>query len=323
MAGTALRPAASAPGLTRPVVDSPDLDPDAPSGEGASASATAPTGDPLWDSWDTPPRVPDIPVLHLDGFDGPMDVLLDLAERQLVDFGRMSILTLAKQFSAALQLLGDRVAIARKADWLVLATRLVLLRSRLLFPESAAAADAAQREEAAALRRIGDLASLRAAVAWLEARPALGQEVFARGQPEMLGLSVEAAYEIDVIDFLWASLAVFDDDLEDAGTAASDRPQWRDLYAMTDARARILDRLAEHPDGLALAQLLPTGLPAIDASDQATVRRRSAWTSVFAASLEMAKQGEVKLSQEEAFASIHITCSTMRCQAGRPANHSA
>jgi segregation and condensation protein A len=313
MAGTALRPAASAPGLTRHVVNSPDLDPDAPSGKGASASATAPTGDPLWDSWDTAPRVPDIPVLHLDGFDGPMDLLLDLAERQRVDFGRMSILTLAEQFSAALQLLEDRVSIERKADWLVLATRLVLLRSRLLFPQSAAAPAAPRREEVAALRRIGDLASLRAAVAWLEARPQLNQDVFARGQPEAMGLHLEAAHEIDVIDFLWASLAVFDDDLDDVGTGASYRPHWLELYSMTDARARILERLAEHPEGLGLAQLLPTGLPAIDASDQATVRRRSAWTSVFAASLEMAKQGEVCLAQAKTFASIHITCSTTRC----------
>ena len=47
--------------------------------------------DPLWDDWEAPPRLPASPVLHLEGFDGPMDVLLDLAERQRIDFGRMSI----------------------------------------------------------------------------------------------------------------------------------------------------------------------------------------------------------------------------------------
>ena len=65
-----------------------------------------------------------------------MDVLLDLAERQRIDFGRMSILELAEQFVAAMARLADRVTLEQRADWLVLATRLVLLRSRLLFPDS-------------------------------------------------------------------------------------------------------------------------------------------------------------------------------------------
>jgi segregation and condensation protein A len=103
-----------------------------------------------------------------------MDLLLDLAERQRIDLGRMSILALAEQFVAAMGQLGDRVAIERRADWLVMATRLVLLRSRLLFPESPAAAAAAERDAASELRRIDDLAGLRAAAVWLGARPVLG-----------------------------------------------------------------------------------------------------------------------------------------------------
>ena len=125
-------------------------------------------GDPDWDEWESPLRtrttgssaadVPIVPMLHLDGFDGPMDLLLDLAERQRIDFGRMSVRALAEQFVAAFEQLADRVAIERHADWLVMATRLVLLRSRLLCPESPVAADAAQRDAAAELRRIDDLA---------------------------------------------------------------------------------------------------------------------------------------------------------------------
>jgi hypothetical protein len=72
--------------------------------------------------------VPTMPVLHLEGFDGPMDLLLDLAERQLIDLGKMSILALAEQFAAAMERLVDVVALERRADWLVLATRLVVLR---------------------------------------------------------------------------------------------------------------------------------------------------------------------------------------------------
>jgi segregation and condensation protein A len=106
-------------------------------------------------------------MLHLDGFDGPMDLLLDFAERQRIDWGRMSILALAEQFVAALDRLADCVAIKRRADWLVMATRLVLLRWRLLFPESPMAAEAAQGDAATELRRLDDLAAVRAAAAWL------------------------------------------------------------------------------------------------------------------------------------------------------------
>jgi len=98
------------------------------------------TGDPILDDWDSPPRLPTVPVLHLDGFDGPIDVLLDLAERQRVDLGRLSILTLVEQFLAAMDRVADKVPLEERADWIIIATRLVLLRSKLLFPESPDAA---------------------------------------------------------------------------------------------------------------------------------------------------------------------------------------
>ena len=286
-------------------MEDPQIDPGA-DGEETLPPVLQPSTDPLWDDWTVPPRVPEIPVLHLHGFDGPMDLLLDLAERQRVDFGHMSILALAEQFVAALQLLSDRVSIERRADWVVLAARLVLLRSRLLFPENAAAAVAAERAAATELRRIDDLVDLRVASAWLEARPVLGQDVFARGQPELLGVGLETAYAIDVIGFLWASLALFEDALGDLTTTALYRPYWLDLYSMPEARERILRQLADHPDGLLLDQLLPQGDGATVDPDLSPLRRRSAWASAFAAGLEMAKQGDVTLAQEAVFTSIHF-----------------
>jgi hypothetical protein len=124
-------------------------------------SAAGCANDPLWDDWEAPPRLTASPVLHLEGFDGPLDVLLDLAERQRIDFGRMSILELAEQFVAAMARLADRVTLEQRADWLVLATRLVLLRSRLLFPDSPGSAAAAEQDAAAELRRLDDLAAMR------------------------------------------------------------------------------------------------------------------------------------------------------------------
>ena len=294
--------------------------------EGASGDTVAGhsvTGDPAagapdWGDWESPLRAPvaptagtgapAAPMLHLDGFDGPMDLLLDLAERQRIDWGRMSMLALAEQFVAALEQLRDRVAIERRADWLVMATRLVLLRSRLLFPESPAAAEAAQRDAAAELRRIDDLAEVRAAAAWLSDRPVLGQDVFARGAPDRLGACVEAEDEVDVIAFLWASLALFEDASEQLDTVARYRPAWTDLYSVAEARSRILQILEDGGDGEALGHFLPEQPATNDADHTPADPRRlsSAWATTFSASLELAKQGDAALAQEEAFQPIYL-----------------
>ncbi|MCB8884061.1 segregation/condensation protein A, partial [Acidisoma cellulosilytica] len=84
-------------------------------------------------------------------------MLLGLVERQRIDLGRMSMLLLVEQFLAAFEQLRDRVPIECRADWLVMATRLVLLRSRLLFPETPEAAVAAEQEAATDLRRLDEL----------------------------------------------------------------------------------------------------------------------------------------------------------------------
>jgi segregation and condensation protein A len=263
-------------------------------------------GAPDWDDWESPVRVPAIPMLHLDGFDGPMDLLLDLAERQRIDWGRMSILALAEQFVAALDRLADCVAIERRADWLVMATRLLLLRSRLLFPESPMAAEAAQRDAASELRRLDDLA------AWLGDRPVLGQDVFARGAPDRLGVYREAHDEVDVIAFLWASLSLFEDDTGGLDTVARYRPAWTDLYSVTEARDRILRILRAGGDGQALEHFLPqqAAPPANGDRPEDPLRLFSAWASTFSASLELARLGDVALAQTDAFASIHVSCVT-------------
>ena len=268
--------------------------------------------DPAWNDWENPLRtpaagVPAIPVLHLDGFDGPMDLLLDLAERQRIDFGRMSVLALAEQFVAAFEQLADRVAIERRADWLVMATRLVLLRSRLLFPDSPVAAEAAQCDAITELRRIDDLAEMRAAAAWLSDQPVLGQDVFARGAPDRLGAYVEPGDEVDVIAFLWASLALFEDDAEQLHTVARYRPAWTDLYSVAEARDRILRMLGEGGDGETLGHFLPEQ-PAFGDAGDAPLRLSSAWATTFSASLELAKLGDVGLAQDEVFAPVHVSC---------------
>ena len=255
---------------------------------------------------------PAAPMLHLEGFDGPMDLLLDLAERQKINLGRMSVLALAEQFVDAMAKFGDRVPLERRADWLVMATRLVLLRARLLFPETPEVAAKAERDAATELRRLDDLAGLRAAAAWLGARPVLGQEVFARGAPDQLGVWLETDHGVDVVAFLWASLALFEDDADDVETEARYRPAPPALYTVAEARARILQILGEGSDGAALERFLPKA-PDTDMApgegDNPPLRRlrlSSAWATTFSASLELAKHGDVVLAQAEMFGAVHL-----------------
>jgi segregation and condensation protein A len=268
--------------------------------------------DTSWENEGRPVRVPAtgpprVPMLHLDGFDGPMDLLLDLVERQRIDLGQMSILALVEQFLAAFDQLRDRVAIERRADWLMMATRLVLLRSRLLFPESPEAAKAAEQEAASALRRLDELVAMRAAAAWLGEQPILGETVFTRGLPERTGLLLGTEHAVDVIAFLWASLALFEDDAPDPDTATRYRPSWSDLYSVTEAQDRILRLLGEGGDGKELERFLPE--PPVAGKGEGgddPLRLYAAWATTFSASLELAKQGDVTLAQADAFASVHV-----------------
>ena len=271
-------------------------------GQGALPSPGGPTGDPLWDDSDTPPRVPTIPDLHLDGFDGPLDLLLDLAERQRIDLGRLSIAALATQFVAALERLAGRVALERRADWLVMATHLVLLRSRLLFPATPEAAAEAEREAAAEARRLEELRFIRDAAAWLSARPALGVDVFTRPaapQPHATGY----------VALMEACLTV----LRGRNGRPADTPVYHpaipDLWRVPAALARIRVLLAAHPAGGALAGFLPV----MDAaSPRHALQIRAAVASTFVAGLELARVGQIDLRQAEAFAPM-----TLRTRADR------
>jgi segregation and condensation protein A len=122
----------------------------------------------------------------------------------------------------------------------------------------------------------------------------------------VFGVSVEPARDLDIIEFLWASLALFDDDEPAPATATVYRPRNHALYAVGEARARILRRLADAPGEVAFEQLLPDPPEPAEAASQPALRRRSAWSSTFAASLELAKQGDVVVAQAGPFRPIHL-----------------
>ena len=255
------------------------------------------------DDWDTPPRIATIPELHLDGFDGPMDLLLDLAERQRFDLGRISVLDLVEQFVAAMDALTRRVTPERQAGWLVLATQLVLLRSRLMLPASPAKAQDAEQDAAAEALRLVERLRMRAAVVWLEARPQLGRDTFAR-EPSRKPGRTETTMAL-----MEACLVV----LRGPGGSRPEaapvyRPVLARLWRVEQALARIRHMLAEHPEGGELAQFLPPLQPMMGQGlGKHQLRQvRGALAGTFVACLELARQSEVEVQQEEMFGTMRV-----------------
>jgi segregation and condensation protein A len=247
------------------------------------------------------------PFLTLGGFTGPLDHLLTLARAQKIDLADISLTGLIDQLTTALRQAPATTSLGEKADWVVMAAWLVQLRTRLLLP-----ADAPGQKEAAAeadqLRfRLVALEEMQALAMWLEQRPQLGRDVFARGRAEVFGVAVEeAGPAIDVTEFLWASLALFNDE-EPPDTAAAYRPAPLQLHTVAQARERILERLKETPDGVPLDHLLPkAGDPSAPPDARRALLQRSGWAATFVAGLELAKQGDVVMEQEEDFEPIHV-----------------
>jgi len=251
------------------------------------------------------------PRLDLAGFSGPLAQLLALARAQEIDLREVSLAALLDQLATAFAAAGRGVALAHKGEWLVMAAWLVWLRSRLLLPPDAPAHAEAVVEAAGLQDRLLALRAAQGLAAWLEARPQLSYDVFARGAPEWLGTGLATAHQVDVVSFLWASMALFDDGARDVDTGIVYHPPGQDLHGLLDARQRILALLDTLPDGASLERFLPDPDEAHDNPARAVLRRRSAWASTLLAGLELARHGDVAMTQEAAFAPIHM----------RPADH--
>ncbi|MGI4745633.1 MAG: hypothetical protein ACRYFY_06250 [Janthinobacterium lividum] len=257
--------------------------------------------DPVWDDWEMPPRVPSVPELHVDGFDGPLDLLLDLAERQQIDLGRLSALELITQFVTAMQRFAGRVTLERRADWLVLAARLLLLRSRLMFPASPAEAATAEQDAAAEELRLTEMLRIRAAATWLEAQPQLGQEVFARPRQKQDGRTETT------MALLEACLVVLRGPRSRPETAPLYRPILMQFWRVDQALARIREMLTADPLGGDLGIFLPEPEQETGQGGNRTKQARGALAGTFVACLEMAKQGEIDADQNGLFDPIRIS----------------
>jgi segregation and condensation protein A len=256
--------------------------------------------DPLWDDWDTSLTAPAVPLLHLDGFDGPMDLLLDLAERQRIDLGRLSIVALAQQFVAELEGRLRGVAIERRADWVVVAARLMHLRSRLLLPADPVAAADAARDAARMIADLEAMRFMRAAASWLDARPQLGRDIFVRP----LRRSPQVASYMALMEACLTVIAGRGG-APDTEAVAVYRVAVRDLWRVGDAIARIRAQLQAVPVGDDMMGFVPE-LPERASLDR-PLRVRVALASTLLACLELARDGELRLDQRSDWGTIDVS----------------
>ena len=221
-----------------------------------------------------------------------MDLLLDLARRQEVDLARISILSLVEQYLAILE--GAReIRLELAADWLVMAAWLAWLKSRLLLP--AGADDAADAEIASGVlaNRLQDLQAVRIAAVWLTARPQLGYDVFQRGAPERLLEYDRSRLAADLPGLLRGYLSA----LRRAGARRRYRPQRLALWTMQDALARLEAMLGNRPGWISLSYFLPPQVTA-------PLQRRAALASTLLAGLELARNGQAEMRQDQPFGPI-------------------
>jgi segregation and condensation protein A len=251
------------------------------------------------------------PHLELAGFAGPLEQMLVLARAQKCDLAKLSLHDFIEQLTGALR---QEVPIHQKAEWVGMASWVVLLRSRLLLPISPTAQTNAEAQAQTLRTKIDSLVALQqmqALATWLNTRPQLGQDVFAHANPELCAAEPPSAltkthHQPDIIEFLWATIALLDD-----APPVERRPVYRplplDLHKVSEARERIFRLVVEAMQTKRLQDLVPppTGL---DPSDAKSVRRhKSGWTCTFVATLEMAKQGEITLAQKNLFDTIAVS----------------
>ena len=237
-------------------------------------------------------------IVDVDGFEGPLDLLLTLSRTQKVDLRRISVLQLAEQYltfvSRAREL---RIELA--ADYLVMAAWLAYLKSRLLLPPDPTDEGPSAEDMAVHLAwQLERLSAMREAAANLMARDRLGRDFFARGAPEQMTQHRAVRHTATLLDLMQAYARIRTRD--EFRPYAFDR---RNVYTMEQALDRLRGLLGYAGDWITLMDFLP------DDWKGDPVRRRSATAAHFAASLELAKQGLVQIQQAETFAPLRLRVS--------------
>jgi segregation and condensation protein A len=238
-------------------------------------------------------------IIDVDGYEGPLHVLLALARTQKVDLLRISILKLAEQYLAFVQQ-ARRLRFSLAADYLVMAAWLAYLKSRLLLPkpEKKAPDEAPAEEVAAALAfRLAKLDMMRKAGEALRERPQLGRDVFVRGDPEAVTVIPSGAIEGDLYGLMKAYA-----EQRKAHAARHYRPRIPEAYSLEDARARLRTMLPELRSWRPITGVAPEPV----AGREREPSRASYLASTLSASLELVKEGALEARQTEHFSDLYL-----------------
>ena len=234
-------------------------------------------------------------IVDVDGFEGPLDLLLMLSRTQKVDLRRISILQLADQYLGFVER-ARTLRIELAADYLVMAAWLAFLKSRLLLPPDPSDDGPSAEELAAHLAfQLERLQAMREAAARLMARDQLGRDFFARGLPEDVMRHRVVTYSATLIDLMRAYARIRTKD--EFRPFVMDRDH---VFTMEQALDRLRGMIGFAGVWADLTSFLPDGW------DINPMRRRSSTAAHFAAVLELAKRGQIELRQGETFAPIQL-----------------
>jgi segregation and condensation protein A len=235
-------------------------------------------------------------VVDVEGYEGPLDLLLALARQQKVDLAKISILALADQYLEFIEE-ARKIRLELAADYLVMAAWLAYLKSRLLLPEPPAAEGPSAEEMATALaNRLRRLEAIREASNRLMNRPQLLRDIFPRGEPEEIAEIRRPKFTATLFDLLTAYAAQ-----RQARVLTTVHLQKRTVWSLSEARASLerLVGLSESEDWGCLDDFLIGYVG--DPSQRATV-----FASSFAAALELVREGKMELNQKQAFAPLYF-----------------
>ena len=235
-------------------------------------------------------------VIDIDGFEGPLDLLLTLARTQKVDMRKISILQLARQYLKFVEE-AKRIRLELAADYLVMAAWLAFIKSRLLLPQEDNEDGPTGEELAAHLAfQLERLEAMRRSAAQLMARDQLGKDFFGRGILQDVKVKKNIVYKATVLDLMqsYARLRVKDNFKP---LHIDDRNK---IYSMEQALERMKSLIGHAIEWGSLEQFIPEGW--LDDPK----RRRSVTASTFAAMLELVKLGKLELRQTNTFSEIEI-----------------
>ncbi|HLV85197.1 MAG TPA: ScpA family protein [Devosia sp.] len=247
-----------------------------------------------WFDTPAPPADDDILFVDVGGYEGPLDLLLDLARRQKVDLAAISILALAEQYLLFIDKVREkRIEVA--ADYLVMAAWLAYLKSRLMVPQVASDDEPSGEMLAAMLQfRLKRLEAMRAVASQLMNRPRLGLQVYARGMPEPIQIDRKSLWEASLYELLKAYSVQ-----REKGVVTDYTPIQRTVWSLQDARDILQRLIGDSFDWVPMDSYLMDYLAT--PTERATIR-----ASTFASSLELVRQGQIDIRQSETFGPLFV-----------------